>query len=119
MTEVPTEISNFFLAMQAGSAAAGTMHDLFDTDAIYEEPFSGTPRVHEGRTAILDVMSAGWAQPLPDMHLRIDRAETSGSTIVIDWTCSSPALPGGAGSGRNVFELRDGRIVRLKTTLAM
>lgn len=119
MSNIPPEISNFFLAMQAGSAAAPAMEALFADDAVYEEPFSGSPRLHEGRSAIVAAMQAGWLQPLPEMHLRIDRAETNGNTIAIDWTCWSPALPGGAGRGRNEFELREGRIVRLKTTLAM
>ena len=118
MPAVPTEISNFFLAMQAGNAAAATMSSLFAENAVYEEPFTGSVQTHRGRDAILATMKAGWQHPLPDMHLTIDRVETAGASVVIDWTCRSPALPGGAGRGRNRFELSDGKITKLVTTLA-
>lgn len=117
MSDVPSEISNFFLAMQAGKAGASAMEALFAADAVYEEPFSGTAMTHTGRSAILAAMSAGWSQPLPDMRISIDRVATAGAECTVDWTCWSPALPGGKGSGRNQFELQDGKIARLKTTL--
>jgi hypothetical protein len=118
MTAIPGEISNFFLAMQAGRPAAARMESLFSEDATYEEPFSGQATTHTGRRAILDAMSAGWSQPLPEMHIAIDKVETAGSIVRVDWTCYSPALPGGAGRGRNEFELRDGKIARLKTSFS-
>lgn len=117
MTDVPTEISNFFLAMQAGSQGGDAMEKVLAPDAVYEEPFSGKAATHRGREAILSAMRAGWAQPLPDMHLEIDRAETAAGEVVIDWTCYSSALPGGAGRGTNRFTLKDGKIARLVTTL--
>lgn len=116
MTNVPTEISNFFLAMQAGSQGGDAMEKILAADAVYEEPFSGKAATHRGRDAILAVMRAGWATPLPDMHIEIDRAETKGSEVAIDWTCYSPALPGGVGRGTNRFTLKDGKIERLVTT---
>lgn len=116
MNHVPTEISNFFLAMQAGSQGGNAMEKVLAADAVYEEPFSGAAATHRGRDAILSVMRAGWAQPLPDMHIEIDRAETTAEEVVIDWTCYSSALPGGAGRGTNRFTLRDGKIARLVTT---
>lgn len=117
MNSTPPEISNFFLAMQAGRAGAPTMAALFAEDAIYEEPFSGPIVTHTGRAAIMAVMEQGWNFPLPDIHLVIDRAETTAGRIAIDWTCNSPALPGGKGQGRNIFTLKDGKIVHLVTTL--
>jgi hypothetical protein len=119
VTDVPSEISNFFLAMQAGRSAAATMEKLFSDDAVYEEPFSGKPLTHKGRAAILAAMEGGWQQPLPDMHLSIERVEAKTDSIAVDWVCRSPALPGGAGRGRNTFVLKDGKIVSLKTTLTM
>jgi hypothetical protein len=92
------------------------MEGLFADDATYEEPFSGKPTTHSGKTAIMTAMSAGWSQPLPDMHIAIDKVETAGPVVRVDWTCYSPALPGGAGKGRNEFELKDGKIARLKTS---
>jgi hypothetical protein len=117
VTDVPSEISNFFLAMQAGRSAASTMERLFAEDAVYEEPFTGKPLTHTGRDEILKALQGGWEQPLPDMHLSIERVEAKTDTIAVDWVCYSPALPGGAGRGRNTFVLRSGKIVSLKTTL--
>jgi hypothetical protein len=116
MTEVPSEISNFFLAMQAGRAGSKQMETLFADDASYEEPFSGQLTTHRGRGAIMAAMSAGWSQPLPEMHIAIDRVETAGPVVRVDWTCYSPALPNGLGKGRNEFELKNGKITRLKTS---
>jgi SnoaL-like domain len=116
MNNMPTEISNFFLAMQAGSQGGNAMEKVLATDAVYEEPFTGKTAIHHGRDAILSVLRAGWAQPLPDMHIEIDRAETTAEEVVIDWTCYSSGLPGGAGRGTNRFTLKDGKIARLVTT---
>lgn len=115
---MPTELSNFFLAMQAGKPGAERLEACFADDAVYEEPFSGTPTTHEGKAAIMAAMSRGWEpQPMPDMHIRLDHAQTSGNEIHVRWTCFSPAIPGGSGHGLNRFEMRDGLIVRLITTL--
>lgn len=120
MPLVPSEIANFFSAMQAGRAAAAEMEAAFAEDAVYIEPFSGTVQRHEGRAAILAAMARGWQTPLPDMRIRIDHAETAGPDIRVRWTCLSPALPGGKGSGMNRFRMRgDGRILELETTLDM
>lgn len=115
MSPIPTEITNFFLAMQVGAPAAGRMRALFTDDAVYEEPFSGAARQHSGPDAILETMELGWLNPLPDMHIEIDQATAAGNEITVDWTCHSTALPGGLGKGTNHFTLRDGRIAKLKT----
>lgn len=108
-------IGRFFAAMQAASEQ--DMAALFADDAVYVEPFTGAVREHVGREAILATMRAGWAVPLPDMRIEVDRVDATGDTVVARWTCHSPALPGGKGSGTNVFWLVDGRIRRLETTL--
>ncbi len=117
MDRLPAEVSNFFLAMQAGRAGAETLRAVFAQDAIYEEPFSGETRCHEGREAILAAMATGWERPLPEMHIRIDHVETDGARIRVDWTCLSLALPGGAGRGSNHYVMRDGLIAELRTVL--
>lgn len=116
MTDLPPTVANFFLAMQSGAPAESLMTSLFHDDAEYIEPFTGQARRHVGRKAIIEVMKTGWATPLPEMSLSLDRVETAAGEIVVAWTCVSPALPGGKGIGRNRFTLRDGRISRLETT---
>lgn len=53
------------------------------------------------------VMREGWRSPIA----------VDGDTVRAEWTCYSPAIPGGSGHGENVFTLRDGKIVRLETRL--
>lgn len=119
MKMIPVEIANFFTAMQAGRAGAALLATLFAEDAVYVEPFSGTPQRHVGKAAIMAAMARGWDHPLPEMHICIDRAESVGDTIRIDWTCLSPGLPGGRGRGTNRYRMRaDGRIAELETTLS-
>ncbi len=91
------------------------MMALFHDDATYVEPFGGTPTRHDGKAAIRAAMRAGWAHPLPDMRLEVDRFDVTAQTVVVDWTCHSPGLPGGRGAGTNQFELRDGLIASLET----
>lgn len=117
MSKTPDAIAMFFRAMQSGAAAAKDMEALFAADAVYVEPFSGKPTEHRGRDAIMRTMRAGWAHPLPDMTISMDRIDVRGGDITVAWTCRSPALPGGAGRGTNHFTVRDGKITRLETTL--
>lgn len=117
MKDLPIEISNFFLAMQAGRAGAGALAACFAHGAVYVEPFTGEIRTHTGRDAVMRAMAPGWENPMPDMRIRIDRAESEAGRIELDWTCFSPAIPGGKGSGTNIFTLEDGLITSLVTTL--
>jgi hypothetical protein len=117
MTAVTPEIvGRFFSAMQTGAASEAEMLALFSPDAVYFEPFSGTGR-HEGKSAIADALRAGWRNPLPDMTISVDAVEIDGPSVTARWTCRSPALPGGQGSGVNVFTLSGGLIVRLETRI--
>ncbi|GAM99038.1 hypothetical protein U91I_02675 [alpha proteobacterium U9-1i] len=118
MSETPETVASFFRAMQSGAAAEKEMESLFADDALYIEPFSGAPTEHKGKAAIMQAMRTGWAHPLPEMTISMDRVDVSGADISVAWTCHSPALPGGAGRGLNRFKLRDGKIVRLETTLS-
>lgn len=117
MASVPLEITNFFLAMQAGRAGADDLAARFAPDAVYEEPFTGEMRRHEGREAVMAAMALGWEMPLEDMRISVDSVATDGEDVQVAWTCRSPSLPGGQGSGRNRFTFADGKIVRLITTL--
>lgn len=117
MTDLPLEVSNFFLAMQAGKVAADALAACFDEDAIYEEPFSGVINRHVGKPAIMQAMAAGWDFPMPDRHIVIERVVAGSDEILVEWTCYASVLPGGRGSGTNRFQLRDGRITHLTTTL--
>lgn len=118
MTDVPLEVSNFFLAMQAGKAGADRLRACFAPDAVYEEPFTGETRRHQGQDAIMSAMSLGWEpKPMPDMHIRIDQVTTKSGAVLVNWTCFSPAIPGGKGAGQNRYILKDGLIEELITTL--
>lgn len=117
MTNVPIEVSNFFLAMQAGKTGAAALESCFADDAVYEEPFTGANRRHEGKSAIMKAMALGWEMPMLDTRIQIDRAVTADNEILINWTCFSPSLPGGKGSGQNRFRIEGGLIKQLITTL--
>lgn len=117
--KVPVTIAEFFAAMQSGAQSEAEMMALFHEDAVYIEPFSGAPRRHEGKDAIRTAMRAGWEYPLPDMRIDVDRFDVSAESVVVEWTCHSPGLPGGKGSGTNHFQLRDGLIASLETRVRM
>lgn len=117
MTGVPIEISNFFLAMQAGKVGAQALEACFAEDAVYEEPFTGEVRTHRGHAAIMKAMALGWEMPMVDTRISVDTVAVSGNEIHVAWTCRSPSIPGGQGSGLNRFVLKDGLIESLITTL--
>lgn len=114
---IPTQIANFFLAMQAGKVGADALAAHFTDDAVYEEPFTGEMRRHEGRDAVMQAMALGWEMPMVDTRLQVDAVETKGEVIDLDWTCHSPSIPGGKGSGHNRYVMRGGLIAELVTTL--
>lgn len=91
------------------------MLSLFTDDAVYIEPFSGSPVMHEGKDAIRAAMVAGWEYPLPDFRIEVGQVDVDGEQVRAAWTCFSPGLPGGMGSGVNLLTLRGDRITRLET----
>ncbi len=117
MTSVPVEISNFFLAMQAGRSGAEALEACFAPDAVYEEPFTGQTRTHAGRAAIMRAMALGWEMPMLDTRIELHQVHVDGAEVRVSWTCHSPSIPGGRGSGLNRFTFADGLITRLVTTL--
>lgn len=117
MPNLPIEISNFFLAMQAGPHGRDKLGQLFTEDAEYKEPFSGQAGPHKGREAILDAFQASRSDAFDDAVIELSHVDISGDTITVGWTCFSQAIPGGQGSGINVFQMADGKIISLVTTL--
>lgn len=119
MSNMPLEIANFFLAMQAGPSGADLLGSLFAEEAVYSEPFSGQAEPHRGRSAILAAFAASRTDDFDDAVINLGAVEVDGKTITVKWTCYSQAISGGSGSGKNVFTLSDGKIVSLVTTLDM
>ena len=119
MHGMPVEITNFFLAMQAGPPGLDRLRAMFAPDAEYAEPFSGRDGPHRGPEAIVAAFAGSRSDAFDDAVIELGRVEVDGETITVRWTCISQAIPGGRGSGSNVFRLRDGRIVSLVTTLDM
>ncbi|MCV0424899.1 MAG: nuclear transport factor 2 family protein [Roseibium sp.] len=117
MNKMPLEITNFFLAMQAGPSGLQILGELFAPDAEYSEPFSGQTTPHRGRDAILSAFASSRAEAFDDAVISLSSVEISGETITVKWSCYSQAIPGGSGSGTNVFKISDGKIVSLTTTL--
>lgn len=119
MTHMPLEITNFFLAMQAGPSGLDLLGTLFSDDAEYTEPFSGSSEPHRGRAAILKAFENSRSEDFDDAVITLGSVVVSGEMITVRWTCISKAIPGGQGSGTNVFHLSGGKIISLVTTLDM
>ncbi len=117
MNHMPLNITNFFLAMQAGPSGLELLRELFAEDAEYTEPFSGQTAPHKGRAAIIKAFNDSRSDAFDDAVITLSNVTLKENTITVGWTCISQAIPGGQGSGTNVFELADGKIASLKTTL--
>ena len=117
MSGMPLEITNFFLAMQAGPPGETLLGALFADNAEYSEPFSGQSEPHQGRAAILAAFAGSRTDEFDDAVIELGSVDVSNDTITVAWTCYSKAIPGGRGSGKNIFKLQDGLIVSLTTTL--
>lgn len=119
MNQMPLQITNFFLAMQAGPAGLTMLREMFAPDAKYSEPFSGQSTPHVGRDAIIAAFDGSRTEAFNDAVINLGAVEVKGEVITVRWTCISEAIPGGKGSGTNVFEMKDGLIASLVTTLDM
>ncbi|MEM9044059.1 MAG: nuclear transport factor 2 family protein [Pseudomonadota bacterium] len=117
MTQVPIEVSNFFLALQAGPHGLASLAEMFAQDAVYFEPFSGRSEPHKGREAIAAAFDASRSGAFDDAVISLQGSEIDDEKISVRWTCVSKSIPGGRGSGTNVFKLKAGLIVSLVTTL--
>ncbi len=119
MQSMPLEITNFFLAMQAGPHGLERLGAMFAEDAEYSEPFSGQEGPHRGRQAIMAAFDASRSDAFDDAVIELGAVEVVGDKITVKWTCISAAIPGGQGSGTNEFQLADGKITKLITQLNM
>jgi len=117
MNNMPVEITNFFLAMQAGPHGLGALASIFAEDATYSEPFSGRTEPHKGPKAIVAAFDASRSSAFDDAVINLSAVEVSGETITVSWICISQAISGGRGSGTNIFQLKGGLITSLVTTL--
>ncbi|MGH1343734.1 MAG: nuclear transport factor 2 family protein [Nannocystales bacterium] len=112
----PLEVAQrYFDAMKAGPDAAADLFALFADDATYVEPFAGTPRTHEGRTAIEACFEGSWKNTPPDLELEVNRVDVDGNTVRSEWTCSSPAFDAPI-KGVDVCTVEHGRIKRLEVS---
>jgi ketosteroid isomerase-like protein len=117
---VPTReraiVEQYVAAMQAGPGGLEALLDLFTSDAVYVEPFSGRPTVHRGQAAIRAFFADALSHHLQGARLLLERLDLDGERLRSQWTCHVPLLPGPL-RGHDLLTLRDGRIARLETTL--
>ena len=119
MNQMPLQITNFFLAMQAGPSGLSLLREIFAPDATYTEPFSGQQTPHVGHDAIIAAFDASRSDAFDDAVITLSQVAVQDEIITVKWTCISKAIPGGQGSGTNVFVMKDGLIASLVTTLDM
>jgi len=89
---------------------------LFSDDAEYTQPFTGAAQTLRGKGAIGEFLRKSRTHEPPDMLVEVDRIDREGGNIRADWTCTSVAFPGPM-RGFDVYEISDGKIDRLTTTL--
>jgi ketosteroid isomerase-like protein len=109
-------IERYYRAMEAGSPER--MDTLFTDDAVYREPFSkgGELTTHTGRPEIVGWLGASFEQGNKSVTITLDRLDVDGDTVVAEWTCVGPMLPGPM-KGHDRYRVRDGRIAELETRL--
>ena len=106
-------VENLFRAMQKGPTGEADMMALFTDDAVFIEPFAGSPRVHTGKAAIRSSFKEMWDSPTPDLQLALDQVDMDGDKIRAQWTCTSPVFPEPM-KGFDLFTVREGKISRLE-----
>jgi ketosteroid isomerase-like protein len=109
-------IEGYYRAMEAGSPQQ--MDGIFTADAVYTEPFSkgGEPTTHSGRDEIVGWLGASFEGGNKGVTITLDRIDVDGDTVVAEWTCVGPYLPGPM-KGHDRYQVQDGRISRLDTRL--
>lgn len=109
-------VERYLAGMQAGPGGLDDLVALFDDEAVYVEPFSGQPQVHTGKDEIRAFFEVALRQHLKGVRLTLDRLDIDGSRLRSEWTCHLPMFTGPM-RGFDLLNLRDGRIVRLETTV--
>ncbi len=109
-------IEGYYRAMEAGSPQQ--MDGIFTADAVYTEPFTkrGEPTTHSGRDEIVGWLAASFEAGNKGVTITLDRIDVDGDTVVAEWTCVGPMLPGPM-KGHDRYQVTDGRISRLDTRL--
>lgn len=109
-------IEHYYRAMEAGST--DQMNGIFTDDAVYREPFSkgGELTTHAGKPEIVGWLGASFEQGNKGVTITLDRLDVDGDTVVAEWTCVGPMLPGPM-KGHDRYRVRDGRIAELETRL--
>jgi len=111
-----TTVQRYLAAMQAGPGGLEELVGLFEDDAVYVEPFSGQPLVHTGKPEIRAFFENALEHHLKSVRLTLDRLDMDAGRLRSEWTCEIPAFPGPM-RGFDLLTLREGRIVRLETTV--
>lgn len=111
-----TTVQQYLAAMQAGPGGLEELVGLFEDDAVYVEPFSGQPQVHTGKAEIRAFFENALEHHLKGVRLTLDRLDMDAGRLRSEWTCEIPAFPGPM-RGFDLLTLREGRIVRLETTV--
>ncbi len=109
-------VERYLALMQAGPRGVDELVDLFDDEAVYVEPFAGQPNTHTGKGAIRAFYEVALAQHLNGVRLTLDRLDLDAGRLRSEWTCHLSGLAEPM-QGYDLLDLRDGRIVRLETTV--
>jgi len=109
-------VERYLAAMQTGPGGVDDLVDLFDNDAVYVEPFSGQAQTHAGKAAIRAFFEVALDNHLKGVRLTLDRLDIDGGQVRSEWTCELPLFSAPM-RGFDLLSLRDGRIVRLETTV--
>ena len=109
-------VEQYLAAMQAGPGGLEELLALFDDDAVYVEPFGGQPQVHAGKAEIRAFFEYALEHHLNGARLTLDRLDLDAGRLRSEWTCALPMLPTPM-RGFDLLTMREGRIVRLETTV--
>jgi ketosteroid isomerase-like protein len=109
-------VERYLAAMQAGPGGLDELVSLFADEAVYVEPFGGQPHVHSGKADIRAFFEYALEHHLNGARLTLDRLDIDSGRLRSEWTCRLPMSPAPM-RGFDLLTLRDGRIVRLETTV--
>lgn len=98
-----------FQAMHARENGEQMMSALFAEKAVLIEPFSGQPRTHSGKPAIISWFREAVQNMPPDMTIKMDRIDLDGGRVVAAWTCTSSVFPTPM-RGKDFYQIRNGLI---------
>jgi len=107
----------YYRAMRRKAEGIDDLIAVFDDDAVYVEPFSdrGRASAHTGKSNIAEFLRKMPENTPPDMEVHVDRIDRDANVVRAVWTCTSAAFP--TMYGRDLFEIKNGKISRLETTL--